>query len=179
MRASWRRPPAASDALFVLTHNYSGYPMIRQARDMVLRATSATSASCKWNIRRTGWPEAGGQRPETGENGAPIRRAPASAARSAISARMPFTSAFVTGLEAEALCADLDSFVEGRQLDDNCACAAALQGRREGHAVGKSGRARPRERPALARLRRRRAGWSGCRKTRTISGIRRSASRAA
>ena len=28
----------ASDAIFVLTHNYTGYPMVRQAREMIARA---------------------------------------------------------------------------------------------------------------------------------------------
>jgi hypothetical protein len=45
------KPP---DALFLLTHNYTGYPMVRQAREMVEAAILARSASCRWNIRRTG-----------------------------------------------------------------------------------------------------------------------------
>ena len=44
-----------SGRLFVLTHNYTGYPMIRQAREMVASGvSSATSAWCRPNTRRTG-----------------------------------------------------------------------------------------------------------------------------
>ena len=35
MRASWRNWSRRSGCVFVLTHNYTGYPMVRQARQMV------------------------------------------------------------------------------------------------------------------------------------------------
>ena len=41
--------------VFVLTHNYTGYPMVRQAREMVAEGRARRrSASCRPNIRRTG-----------------------------------------------------------------------------------------------------------------------------
>ena len=40
--------------LFLLTHNYTGYPLVRQAREMVQAARSARSASSRSSIRRTG-----------------------------------------------------------------------------------------------------------------------------
>jgi len=43
-----------SGALFILTHNYTGYPMVRQAREMIANGNSAISAWCRPNIRRTG-----------------------------------------------------------------------------------------------------------------------------
>jgi predicted dehydrogenase len=120
MRASWRRPVAASDALFVLTHNYSGYPMIRQAREMVRNATSA-------NPRRADGISAGlaGQKIEdSGQKQAEWRTDPARSglggAIGDIGTHAFHLGNFVTGLERKRFCADLDSFVEGRQLDDNC-----------------------------------------------------------
>ena len=40
--------------IFALTHNYTGYPMVRQAREMVAAASSASCASSRSNMRRTG-----------------------------------------------------------------------------------------------------------------------------
>ena len=37
-----------------VTHNYTGYPLVRQAREMVPPANSARSASSRSNTRRTG-----------------------------------------------------------------------------------------------------------------------------
>ena len=40
--------------IFALTHNYSGYPMIRQARAMVEAGELGDIRLCRANIRRTG-----------------------------------------------------------------------------------------------------------------------------
>ena len=41
--------------VFVLTHNYTGYPMVRQAREMVADGLARRrSASCRPSTRRTG-----------------------------------------------------------------------------------------------------------------------------
>ena len=48
------RAAAEADALFILTHNYTGYPMIREARALVAAARSARSGSCRSNTPRTG-----------------------------------------------------------------------------------------------------------------------------
>ena len=45
-----------SGLVFALTHNYTGYPMVRQARDMVRAGNSALSGSCRSNMPRTGSP---------------------------------------------------------------------------------------------------------------------------
>ena len=46
---------AASEARFVLTHNYTGYPLIRQARQMVANGDSGRDpASSAPNTPRTG-----------------------------------------------------------------------------------------------------------------------------
>ena len=53
---------------------------------------------------------------------------------------------FVTGLKLDALCADLSSFVKGRKLDDNDNMLLRFKGGAQGHAVGKPGGGRQRER---------------------------------
>ena len=54
-RAARQGGGRAADALFLLTHNYTGYPLVRQAREMVRDGRrSARSASCRSSTRRTG-----------------------------------------------------------------------------------------------------------------------------
>ena len=109
-----------SGALFVLTHNYTGYPMVRQARDMVASGelgdirvvqveypqdwlTEATEASGQ---KQASWrtdPAQSGAGGSTGDIGTHA-----------------FNLAnFVTGLTLDSLSADLHTFVEGRRVDDN------------------------------------------------------------
>jgi predicted dehydrogenase len=111
---------AASDVLFVLTHTYAGYPMIRQAREMVaagdlgaLRLVQAeyaqdwlTEAIEQDGAKQAAWrvdPDQSGAGGCIGDIG---------------------THAFnllcaVTGEIPSALSADLHTFVPGRRLDDN------------------------------------------------------------
>lgn len=109
-----------SDALFVLTHNYTGYPMVRQAREMVrqgdignvrvvqveypqdwltdpVEADGSKQAEWRTDPERSG---AGGCVGDIGTHAYNLAR-------------------FVTGLQLESLAADLSTFVEGRRLDDN------------------------------------------------------------
>lgn len=110
----------ASDAVFVLTHNYSGYPMIRQAREMVLsgkigdiRIVQAEYPQ-EWLARRI---EDEGQK-QAGWRTDPVRSGPGGTIAD-IGTHAFHLGNFVTSLETEAILADLDSFVEGRRLDDN------------------------------------------------------------
>ena len=114
------RAAERSDALFVLTHNYTGYPMVRHAQEMVagggigdIRVVQVEYAQ-DWlstplehsGVKQAEWrtdPERSGAGGATGDIGTHAYN----------------IAAFVTGLKLEALAADLDSFVEGRQVDDN------------------------------------------------------------
>ncbi|GAB1478699.1 Gfo/Idh/MocA family oxidoreductase [Paracoccaceae bacterium] len=110
----------ASKALFILTHNYTGYPMIRQARDMVasgdlgaIRVVQVeypqdwlTEASEASGSKQAEWrtdPERSGAGGSTGDIGTHAHN----------------LACFVTGLKVEKLAADLQSFVPGRRVDDN------------------------------------------------------------
>lgn len=109
------------DALFFLTHNYTGYPMIRQARDMVasgalgdVRVIQVEYAQ-DWLSTRL---------EETGQKQAGWRTDPARSGAGGsvgdIGTHAYNLAGFVSGLDCESLLADIDSFVEGRVLDDNC-----------------------------------------------------------
>ena len=110
----------ASKALFILTHNYTGYPMIRQARDMVasgelgaIRVVQVeypqdwlTEASEASGSKQAEWrtdPARSGAGGSTGDIGTHAHN----------------LACFVTGLKVEKLAADLQSFVPGRRVDDN------------------------------------------------------------
>ena len=109
-----------SGALFILTHNYTGYPMIRQAREMIangelgdIRIVQAEYPQ-DWlteNIEQSGQKQAA-WRTDPSQSGA-------GGSTGDIGTHAYNLASFVTGLELDSLAADLDSFVEGRRLDDN------------------------------------------------------------
>ncbi|WP_217701827.1 Gfo/Idh/MocA family protein [Pseudooceanicola sp. HF7] len=111
---------AESKALFILTHNYTGYPMIRQARQMVadgalgkIRLVQAeypqdwlTDAAETEGVKQAEWrtdPERSGAGGSIGDIGTHAYN----------------LACFVSGLTGQELAADLQSFGAGRQLDDN------------------------------------------------------------
>ena len=114
------RVVATSGKLFILTHNYTGYPMIRQARAMVaagelgdLRIVQAEYAQ-DWltmplerqGIKGAEWrtdPQRSGAGGSIGDIGTHAYN----------------LAAFVTGREPTSLLADLATFGQGRRLDDN------------------------------------------------------------
>lgn len=119
--------------VFVLTHNYTGYPMVRQAREMVAKGQlgkirvvqaeypqdwlttkveDAGSKQASWRVdpKQSG---AGGSTGDIGTHAYNLTR-------------------FVSGLELDSLAADLDSFVEGRQLDDNANILLRFKGGAKG-----------------------------------------------
>jgi predicted dehydrogenase len=107
----------SSTALFVLTHNYTGYPMVRQAREMVangdlgkLRVVQVEYPqdwlTTQQDFKQAEWrtdPERSGAGGSTGDIGTHAHN----------------LARFITGLEVESLAADLDAFVPGRRVDDN------------------------------------------------------------
>ena len=109
-----------SGALFILTHNYTGYPMIRQAREMV-----AEGLLGDLRVIQAEYPQDWLTEPveQTGQKQAAWRTDPARSGAGGstgdIGTHAFNLASFVTGLELDSLAADLDSFVEGRALDDN------------------------------------------------------------
>lgn len=110
----------ASQALFVLTHNYTGYPMVRQARAMVARGDLGRLRLVQVEYVQDWLTEAA---EATGSKQAEWRTDPARSgaggALGDIGTHAYNLAAFVSGMEPEALAADLASMVPGRRLDDN------------------------------------------------------------
>ncbi len=109
-----------SGALFVLTHNYTGYPLVRQARAMIangelgdIRVVQVEYAQ-DWltePVEKTGAKQAVWRTD-------PARSGPGGSTGD-IGTHAFNLASFVTGLTLESLAADLHSFVAGRRLDDN------------------------------------------------------------
>ena len=109
-----------SGLIFAITYNYSGYPMVRHAREMVaagklgnIRVIQVEYAQ-DWLATNI---EAEGQKQ------AAWRTDPARAGTGGsigdIGTHAFHLAEFISGLEAKSLLADLDTFVAGRSLDDN------------------------------------------------------------
>ncbi|KHA53269.1 Gfo/Idh/MocA family protein [Sulfitobacter geojensis] len=108
-----------SDALFVLTHNYSGYPMVREARALIASGKLGDIRLVQVEYAQDWLAEA----PAPDNKQASWRTDPARSgvggATGDIGTHAWQLAGFVTGLKPQALAADLQSFVPGRTLDDN------------------------------------------------------------
>ena len=111
---------AKTGKVFVLTHNYTGYPMIRQARAMVAAGELGEIRLVQAEYPQD-WLTQAAER--TGSKQAEWRTDPArSGAGGAIGdigTHAYNLAAFVSGLQTESLLAQLTTFVEGRPLDDD------------------------------------------------------------
>jgi predicted dehydrogenase len=106
--------------IFAVTHNYSGYPMVRHARQMVRDGALGEIRVVQVEYPQDWLTEALEQ---TGQKQAAWRSDPAKSGAGGaigdIGTHAHHLAGYVTGLELEELCADLSRFVKGRQLDDN------------------------------------------------------------
>ncbi|MEP0145275.1 MAG: Gfo/Idh/MocA family oxidoreductase [Paracoccaceae bacterium] len=118
--ADLEKAVADSKALFVLTHNYTGYPMIRQARDMVASGELGTV-----RLVQAEYPQDWLTSPmeNEGVKQAEWRTDPARSGAGGsigdIGTHAHNLACFMSGLRVESLAADLHSFGAGRTLDDN------------------------------------------------------------
>ncbi len=106
--------------VFAVTYNYSGYPMVRQAREMIQNGDLGELRVIQIEYAQ-GWLATDIEK--TGHKQALWRTNPAKAgiggAIGDIGTHAFHLSEFVTGLQVKDLLADLDSMVSGRELDDN------------------------------------------------------------
>ena len=106
--------------LFIVTHNYTGYPMIRQAKAMVEKGMLGTLRLVQaeypqdWMTEKT---EATGSK--QAEWRVDPKRSGAGGAIGDIGTHAYNLACFVSGLKLKQLCAELTSFGEGRVLDDD------------------------------------------------------------
>nr|WP_325250901.1 Gfo/Idh/MocA family oxidoreductase [Amylibacter sp.] len=107
----------SSEALFVLTHNYTGFPMIRQAREMIARGDLGDIRVVQAEYPQDWMTE------EVQNKQAEWRTDPARSGAGGsigdIGVHAYNLACFVTGLELESLSADMQNFVAGRRVDDN------------------------------------------------------------
>lgn len=106
-----------SNALFVLTHNYTGYPMIRQAREMIANGDLGTLRVIQVEYAQDWLSEE--QDFKQAEWRTDPARSGAGGSTGDIGTHAFNLAAFVTGLELDSLSADIQAFVAGRQVDDN------------------------------------------------------------
>ena len=122
-----------SGRLFVLTHNYTGYPMVRQAREMVAKGALGELRLVQVEYPQDWLTE---KVEDTGAKQAVWRTDPkqsgAGGATGDIGTHAYNLARFVTGLEVHSVAADLDIFVKGRRLDDNAHVMLRFKGGAKG-----------------------------------------------
>lgn len=106
--------------VFALTHNYTGYPMVKLARDMVRQGDLGTIRKIKVQYPQ-GWLSTALEK--TGSKQAGWRTDPkqsgAAGCMGDIGTHAENLAEYITGLKIVELCADLNTFVPGRRLDDD------------------------------------------------------------
>ena len=110
-----------SNAHFFLTHNYSGYPVIREMRSLVKNGELGNLRIVKGAYLQ-GW--LGSKEEDSGYNKqaewrTDPKRSGAAGSVGDIGSHTMHLLEFVTGLKCQSVAADLTTFVEGRQLDDD------------------------------------------------------------
>ncbi len=124
---------AKTGRIFALTHNYTGNAMVKQARDFV-------RSGALGNLRKViveypqGWLskrlENSGQKQAAWRTDP--KRSGAAGCMGDIGTHAENLARYVTGLAIDSLCADLTTFVEGRQLDDDGSVLLRFKGGAKG-----------------------------------------------
>lgn len=109
-----------SGTVFAVTYNYTGYPMVREARHLV--RSGALGAIRKINIEyNQGWLATAVEGQGNKQAGWRLdpERSGRVGAMGDIGSHAENLAATVTGLEIDSICADLTAFGDGRRLDDD------------------------------------------------------------
>lgn len=105
---------------FALTHNYTGYPMVKEARSLVRKGEIGKIRKIVVEYPQ-GW--LSGPLEKTGQKQAGWRTNPQEAGISCcmgdIGSHAENLCEYITGLKITSLCADLTTFINGRLLDDD------------------------------------------------------------
>ena len=109
-----------SGRIFALTHNYTGYPLVRQARAMVKSGELGRIRVVQVEYPQDWLAE---RLEDTGQKQAEWRTDPARTGAGGcigdIGTHAFNLAEFIAGSEVDALCAELTTFVEGRRVDDD------------------------------------------------------------
>jgi len=120
------------NVVFALTHNYSGYPLVKEARALVRDGDLGDVRKIVAEYSQ-GWLSTRVE--ATGQKQADWRTDPARAGAGAlgdIGSHAEHLARYVTGLEIERLCADVSTFVEGRRIDDDANILLRFRGGAKG-----------------------------------------------
>lgn len=119
---------AETGRILCLTHTYSGYPMVKQAKAMV-RENAFGKIRKVWVEYPQGWLSKLSER--EGNAQAAWRTDPKRSGKSGcmgdIGTHAAHLAEYVTGLKITHMCADLNVMVEGRMLDDDGAVLLKLE----------------------------------------------------
>jgi predicted dehydrogenase len=111
---------ARQQRIFAVTHNYSGYPMVRHARRLIADGALGTLRVVHVEYAQDWLTE---PLEQSGQKQADWRTDPARSGAGGcigdIGTHAYHLAQYVTGLAPDALCAELSTFVAGRRLDDN------------------------------------------------------------
>jgi predicted dehydrogenase len=109
-----------SGLVFALTHTYTGYPMVKQAREMVKSGTFGKIRKIVVEYPQ-GWLSTALER--TGQKQATWRTDPNRSGKGGstgdIGTHAGNLAEYISGLKITELCADVSIFVSGRRLDDD------------------------------------------------------------
>jgi predicted dehydrogenase len=110
----------SSDRIFALTHNYTGYPMVKQARAMIAHGDIGKVRKIVVEYPQ-GWLSTPLEK--TNQKQAAWRSDPKKSgvggALGDIGTHAENLSEYITGLQISQMCADINRVVEGRLLDDD------------------------------------------------------------
>jgi predicted dehydrogenase len=117
-----------SKLVFAVTHNYTGYPAVRQAREMVRNGELGEIRKVMVEYIQDWLMD---PLEQTGQKQAAWRTDPAKAGISCcvgdIGTHGENLLEYITGLKIKSLCADLTTFVPGRQLEDDATMLLRLE----------------------------------------------------
>jgi len=119
--------------LYGLTHNYTGYPLVKQAREMVLYGTLGKIRKVVAEYPQ-GWLAT--KLEDSGQKQAGWRTDPTKSGAAGcvgdIGTHAENLAEYITGLKISELAADLTAFVEGRLLDDDANILLRFEGGAKG-----------------------------------------------
>ncbi|RME73544.1 MAG: gfo/Idh/MocA family oxidoreductase [Verrucomicrobia bacterium] len=120
--------------VFVLTHNYTGYPMVKEAREMVRKGQLGKILKVVVEYPQGYAITALGNKGEGGISN--WRMDPnisgVSNCMGDIGTHAENLARFITGLEIDEICAELTTFIPGRPLDDDGNCLIRYKGGAKG-----------------------------------------------
>src|SRR6202048_2740317 len=118
---------------FVLTHNYTGYPMVKEARDLVRRGELGDLLKVVVEYPQ-GWLinpiEAEGHKQAAWRTNP--EQAGASSCVGDIGTHAENLTRYITGLEIDEICAEFTTFVKGRRLEDDANMLIRFKGGAKG-----------------------------------------------